>query len=93
MSHEAGRRWIVRGRVQGVGYRAFVAVQARRLGVEGWVRNLPDGSVEVLAAPVDALTESLFTRALEEGPPFAHVASVVRETAPAPPTEGFVILR
>jgi len=44
------RRYVVRGRVQGVGFRFFVEREARMLGINGWVRNNPDGSVEVLAA-------------------------------------------
>jgi acylphosphatase len=43
------RRYIVRGRVQGVGFRWFVDFEARQLGLAGWVRNKPDGTVEVLA--------------------------------------------
>jgi acylphosphatase len=65
----------VRGRVQGVGFRAATAYEARRLGVAGWVRNLPDGTVEVEArgAPdaVDALSVWL-----GEGPRGARVTGV-----------------
>lgn len=50
---------IVRGRVQGVGFRAATAHEARRLGLQGWVRNRPEGEVEVLASgeatAIDAL--------------------------------------
>lgn len=43
------RRWLVAGRVQGVGFRYFVVRRATELGLHGWVRNLADGRVEVLA--------------------------------------------
>jgi len=50
------RRMIVHGRVQGIGYRAFVEHEALRRGIEGWVRNRRDGSVEaVLAGEADAV--------------------------------------
>jgi acylphosphatase len=70
-----GRRWLVTGRVQGVGYRAFCVRAARSLGLDGWVRNLADGRVEVVAAgPDDALDR--LTTALSEGPRFAAVDNV-----------------
>ena len=46
----AARKYIVKGRVQGVGYRAFVQYAAGAVGVRGWARNCDDGSVEVYAA-------------------------------------------
>ena len=56
------RHMIVHGRVQGIGYRAFVEHEALRRGIEGWVRNRRDGSVEaVFAGPpekVDAMIEA-----------------------------------
>jgi acylphosphatase len=65
----------VRGRVQGVGFRWFVRERARELQLAGWVRNLPDGSVEVFAeGERDALEH--FQRLLKSGPPGAVVASV-----------------
>jgi acylphosphatase len=71
----------VRGRVQGVGYRYYVSREAESLDVAGFVRNLPDGSVEVVAeAPEGALTT--FEERLREGPAFAAVASVERTVAP-----------
>jgi len=48
-SRPDARRFLVRGRVQGVGFRWFVEREAHILGIHGWVRNNPDGSVEVLA--------------------------------------------
>jgi len=66
---------VVRGRVQGVGFRYFVMREARALGLSGWVRNQHDGSVEVEAEgrrdPLDALVERL-----RRGPPGARVAGV-----------------
>jgi acylphosphatase len=66
---------IVRGRVQGVGYRWFVREAARDLRIAGWVRNRPDGSVEVAAEGTpEALAE--LRAALADGPPGAAVAAV-----------------
>ncbi|MBM3139959.1 MAG: acylphosphatase [Chloroflexi bacterium] len=72
------RRQIValaKGRVQGVGYRAFCADTAMRLNVEGFARNLPDGRVEVVAEG-DEATLRQFIERLREGPPFARVDDV-----------------
>ena len=69
------RRFVVRGRVQGVGFRYFVTRAARYAGVVGSVRNLPDGNVEAVAeGSPEALTQ--FRRQLECGPSTAHVTSV-----------------
>ena len=69
------RRFIVRGRVQGVGFRYFAIRAARSCGVTGTVRNLADGSVEAVAeGPASAVAE--FRRELERGPSYAHVTSV-----------------
>ncbi|MBG3876516.1 acylphosphatase [Desulfovibrio oxamicus] len=68
-------RFRVTGRVQGVGFRSWTGRTARALGLAGWVRNLPDGSVELEAqGPVermDALREALW-----KGPVFARVTGV-----------------
>ena len=69
------RRYLIAGRVQGVFYRASAQSIARRLGLTGWVRNLADGRVEVVACgPEDRLAE--FKRWLRQGPPQANVSSV-----------------
>jgi acylphosphatase len=70
-----GRRFLVRGRVQGVGFRWFVEREAHILGVAGWVRNNPDGSVEVLAVGTREQLAGLHSR-LREGPRAARVDSV-----------------
>jgi acylphosphatase len=71
----------VRGGVQGVGYRVFVQEVAHALAVDGWVANLADGSVEVVAeGPAPAL-ERLVDR-LREGPPAATVRAVEVRTEP-----------
>jgi acylphosphatase len=68
----------IRGRVQGVFYRAWTQERARHLGLTGWVRNLPDGRVEWLA---QGKRESLLEleRLSHQGPPAAQVESVVSE--------------
>ncbi|MCI0487964.1 MAG: acylphosphatase [Blastocatellia bacterium] len=69
------RRFIVRGRVQGVGFRYFAIQAAGRAGVNGTVRNLPDGTVEAIAEGTwDAIKD--FRAQLERGPSFARVTSV-----------------
>jgi acylphosphatase len=69
------RRWIIRGRVQGVGFRWFVMSEAERLALGGYVRNLPDGSVEVVSRGSDDALETL-ERRLRRGPPAARVDAV-----------------
>ena len=69
------RRYLVEGEVQGVGFRYFAVRRALRIGVSGWVRNLPDGRVEALAeGTVAALAE--FEAALRRGPDMALVTNV-----------------
>lgn len=69
------RRFIVTGRVQGVTFRHGTRVEAERLAVDGRARNLPDGSVEVIACGTADAVEQL-RRWLHRGPPAAHVANV-----------------
>jgi acylphosphatase len=69
------RRFVVRGRVQGVGFRWFVEREAHLLGVSGWVRNNADGSVEVLAQGTRDQLLGLRSR-LRQGPRAARVDDV-----------------
>lgn len=74
-------RFIVNGRVQGVGFRWFVMREAARLDLAGYVRNLPDGSVEVVAqGPATALAS--LESALAHGPPSARVSNVDKAGIP-----------
>jgi len=66
---------VVRGRVQGVGFRWFVKELARRLDLAGWVKNRDDGGVEVVADGPEASLRSLRDD-LQQGPPGAHVIGV-----------------
>jgi acylphosphatase len=71
----AARRFLVKGRVQGVAFRFFAVEAARRAGVTGTVRNLPDGSVEAIAeGPPGNL--AAFRSELAKGPTFSRVTSV-----------------
>jgi acylphosphatase len=74
----AAWRYVVRGRVQGVGYRYFALQVARELGVTGFVRNVSDGSVEVVAEADDA-TLAAFEARLREGPSFGRVEDLERQ--------------
>ena len=74
------RRYIVRGRVQGVGYRYFVEGIARDLGLSGYARNLEDGGVEVYAAGTDAALKEL-SGYLWKGPRMSEVRGVEEQAA------------
>ena len=80
------RRAIVRGRVQGVGYRFFAERAARELGIRGWVRNLPDGTVETLADGDDEAVQKYMDR-LRKGPLGSRVDAVEISEAAVPATE------
>lgn len=86
---------IVKGRVQGVGFRAFVEGEALACRLEGWVRNRRDGSVEAVAAGTPEQVDG-FLDAVRRGPSASHVDSVeVREAGEATPgssTKGFTVL-
>lgn len=87
------RRVRVFGRVQGVFFRAFTRDAAESLGVRGWVRNLPDGSVEALLEGEGPAVERMIER-LREGPPASRVDElVVEEVAPLGTDEPFRIVR
>jgi len=85
------RRYIITGRVQGVGFRYFAEAEAARAGVHGWIRNLPDGSVEAFVegeqADVDAVEA-----ALRRGPSSSRIDDVeVHDAAPTHRPSGFSI--
>ena len=73
-----GERFLVSGRVQGVGFRWFVRQRALELGLAGYVSNLPDGQVEVVASGDQGVLE-LLLRDLQQGPPYAAVAHVEKQ--------------
>lgn len=75
-SSEALRGFRVTGRVQGVGFRAWTARRARALGIRGSVRNLPDGSVEVVASGPSPILDQL-RDLLSQGPPAADIDAVI----------------
>src|SRR5579862_1784993 len=84
------RRYVVRGRVQGVGFRWFVEREAHVLGIAGWVRNNSDGSVEVLAVGSRDQLLGLRSR-LRAGPRAARVDDV--EEVEAKPVAGLTTFR
>ncbi len=73
------RRYRISGAVQGVGFRWFVARHARTLGLTGQARNLPDGSVEVVASGVDESALARLEELLRAGPASARVSQVESE--------------
>ncbi len=87
---EAALRLRIAGRVQGVGYRAWVAEQARALGLAGFVRNRLDGTVELVArGPREAL--DALAAACRFGPPAARVDRIDAEPALGLVPDGFAV--
>jgi acylphosphatase len=85
------RRYTIAGRVQGVGFRYFTEAAAAREGILGWVRNTPDGGVEVLAEG-DAEALDRFEHKIRSGPPQARVDRVeVDDMIPTGRAAGFTI--
>jgi len=84
------RRWLIRGQVQGVGFRYFAQRGAQQLGLTGYARNLDDGGVEVYAVgPEEKLSE--FAGLLHRGPAWADVRGVEERAAGVQQYESFSI--
>jgi len=84
----------IEGRVQGVGFRQWTCQTARKLGLSGWVRNLPDGRVEAVAEGEEASVGAL-QNLLSQGPPAAQVTTVTAHTVELTKSEfvGFELRR
>ena len=74
------QRLVVSGRVQGVGFRRYVERAAHRHGVAGWVKNRPDGGVEILVEGPRTALDGL-TADVRRGPPGAHVLDIQASAA------------
>ena len=85
-------RLVIHGRVQGVGFRYWMAREAEMRALDGWVRNLPDGTVEALiAGPEHAVRD--MTRECHNGPRFSQVELVEQSPAELPTLTGFRQIR
>ena len=82
------KRLVIAGRVQGVGFRAWMVHKAAELGISGWVRNRPDGAVEALIAGDIASVEEM-ARLCRRGPRMAEVSSIDEDLAEPPEEPGF----
>jgi len=83
------RRLVVTGRVQGVFFRDWTVEQARALGLDGWVRNRADGSVEMVVAGASEMVEAMIAR-VRQGSPASRVDDVaVSEDASGERLDGF----
>ncbi len=81
-------RLIIEGRVQGVGYRYWTVREAAQRGLDGWVRNLPDGTVEALIAGSADAVAAMIERC-KRGPRAAAVSAVHEHAAEPPGAPGF----
>ncbi|GJN29072.1 hypothetical protein PR202_gb17264 [Eleusine coracana subsp. coracana] len=83
---------VVKGRVQGVGFRDWTASTAESLGLAGWVCNRRDGTVEALLSGDPAMVDEMVSRRIPVGPPASAVTAVVPSPAePVHPSTGFDI--
>jgi acylphosphatase len=78
----------IEGHVQAVGYRNFVIAEAQRLGVDGWIRNRSDGTVEALVSGPNTAVETLIGLCMR-GPPGSRIGNVEMHKAEAPEEKGF----
>lgn len=85
------KKFIVSGKVQGVYFRKFSQAEALALGLEGWVRNRREGTVEVFAQGPEENLKS-FEKRLKLGPPFSEVHSLIAKEVPAEKIHHFTIL-
>lgn len=81
----------ISGRVQGIGYRAWLEREAVAAGIAGWVRNRRDGSVEAVISGKDADIDALEARC-RVGPPGARVDTLWSQATPMPESSGFRVL-
>lgn len=79
---------IITGKVQGVSYRAWTVQTANGLGIDGWVRNRQDGTVEAVFSG-EAHTVQAILEACKKGPPAARVSHIAVEDTQPPPGRGF----
>lgn len=93
MTENARVHAVVHGKVQGVGFRAFTENHATKRGLDGWVRNLEDGTVEVEAEGKKPVLEA-FLQLLEQGPQLSRVTQIVVDWKDLNrQTQGFTIRR
>lgn len=90
MAAKQARRWLISGRVQGVGFRYFVQKHAAELGLEGWARNLADGRVEVYAVGSPEKLSNL-AASLHAGPISSDVRTVEQHEEAVRKLSGFRI--
>jgi len=87
-----GRHLSIQGQVQGVFFRQWTVGQARELGVAGWVRNCPDGTVEAHLSGDEQAVTQLIER-MRRGPPAAEVEQMRVNEVPAEDVDGFEVRR
>lgn len=82
-------RFVIHGRVQGVGYRAWTVATASKLKLNGWVRNRTDGTVEAVFHGDESTLFAMF-EACKKGPPASRVERIEQFTSDAPDNAGFI---